>query len=264
MPFYSDIAVHEPALIDQGFDTEATGAAPSGWSVAAGTGAGVSVAQVSDRAGKCVRLHDESSGQATMSRGFASQSRAVTVRWDFKETVAGNWARALATGGPATVVDIVTRQDAGGRQLVYRTPSGTWEVVQPIADDTWYSVRVIVDPAPPAGATPWVDIFVDGVRRVFHAPLLGSPAALDKLHFQTNPALATDLYVDNVSVVVTESVNCDGTSQEVMDQEIRFASAAGIDYWAIDYYSNPELRQARDQRADARLRPGRQGPGRAA
>lgn len=247
MPYYSEITVPEPVLVNQGFDAEATGGAPSGWTVSAGTGTEVSVVQSPDREGKSVHLHDTSTaGMAAMSRTFAGQDRAVTVRWDWRETAAGGWSRALVGGGSTTVVDIATRREGGGKQLVCRTPSGTWQVVQAIADDTWYSIRVIVDPAPPVGATPWVDIFVDGVRKVYHTPLLGSPATLDRLHFQTNPSQTSDLYVDNVNVEVTESVNCDETSQAIMDQQIRYAHAAGIDYWAIDYYSHPELRQARD------------------
>ncbi|MFF0224042.1 hypothetical protein [Streptomyces sp. NPDC004629] len=247
MPYYSKITVPQPVLVDQDFDSETIGAAPSGWTVSAGVGTKVSVVQVPDGAGRSVLLHDTSTtGMASMSRTFAAQERAVTLRWDWKETAAGGWARALVVGGPTTVVDIATLRDAGGTHLVCRTPSGTWQVLQTIADNTWYSIRVVVDPAPPAGATPWVDIFVDGVRKAYHLPLLGSPATLDGLTFQTNPSKPLDLYVDNVSVVVTESVDCDETSQEEMDRQIRYAAAAGIDYWAFDYYENPELRQARD------------------
>ena len=144
------------------------------------------------------------------------------------------------------VVDIATLWDAGGKQLAFRTPSGTWQVLQAIADDTWYSIKVITDPAPPEGAAPWVDIFVDGLRRANHAPLLGPTTTLDTLTFQTNPSLTFDLYVDNVSVEVTESVNSDATSQEIMDQEIRYASAAGIDYWAFLYYPQEPLARGRE------------------
>ncbi|MBL1120180.1 hypothetical protein JK364_49000 [Streptomyces sp. 110] len=247
MPYFSDITVDQPVLLYQGFDAETTGAAPSGWTVSAGSATSVSVVQGPDREGKSVHLHDTSAtGSATMGRAFAAQNRAITVRWDWKETVAGRWSRALVTGGSTTVVDIATRQDTAGKQLVCRTPSGSWQVLQTIADDTWYSFKVIVDPAPPEGATPWVDIFVDGARKAYHIPLLGSPAAFDKLHFQTNPSLTSDLYVDNANVVVTESVNCEGTSQAVMDQEIRYAAAAGIDYWAFDYYPQQPLAKARE------------------
>lgn len=247
MPYFSKITVPSPVLLDQGFDTDTTGAAPSGWTVSAGTGTSVTVVQGADREGKSVHLHDTSAtGTATMARAFAAQNRAITVRWDWKETAASSWSRALVTGGSTTVVDIATQRDATGKYLAYRTPSGTWQVLQTIADDTWYSIKVTVDPAPPQGAAPWVDIFVGGVRKAHHVPLLGSPASFDKLHFQTNPNQTSDLYVDNVNVVVTESVNCEGTSQEVMDQEIRYAAAAGIDYWAFDYYPQQPLARARE------------------
>jgi hypothetical protein len=248
LPFYSDITVPQPVLLDSGFDADATGGAPAGWAAAAGTGSAVSVVDGPDRPGKSVLLHDVSTagGLATMSHAFAAQNRAVTVKWDWKETSAGGWSRVLVTGGSTTVLDIVTREVADGKQLVCRTPSGAWQVIQTIADDTWYSMKVIIDPAPPEGATPWVDIFVDGVRGAYHVPLLGAPAVLDRLHFQTNPDLATDFYVDDVRVEITESVNADATSQAIMDQEIEFASAAGIDYWAFDYYPQLPLGRARE------------------
>lgn len=182
-------------------------------------------------------LHDESTTQVVeLSRPFTPQSRAVTVEWDWKETVAGRWARAILVSGSSAAVDIATRSDASGTQLVYRASDGTWKVLQTVADDTWYSLKVIADPAPPQGATPWVDIFVDGVRRANHVPLLGAMTSFDRLSLRTNETLTSDLYIRNLSVEVTESVNANGAVQSVMDQEIHYAAAAGIDYWAFVYY----------------------------
>jgi hypothetical protein len=248
LPFYADITVPQPVLLDADFDGETTGSAPAGWTAAAGTGSTVSVVDGPDRPGKTVLLHDSSTtgGSATMSHTFAAQTRAITVKWDWKEASAGGWSRVLVTGGSTTVLDLVTREVADGKQLVCRTPSGAWQVVQTVADDTWYSMKVVIDPAPPEAATPWADIFVDGVRGAYHVPLLGAPAVLDQLHFQTNPDLATDFSVDNVSVEITESVNADATSQAIMDQEIQYASDAGIDYWAFDYYPQQPLARARE------------------
>ncbi|MFI7066805.1 hypothetical protein ACIBL3_37800 [Kribbella sp. NPDC050124] len=248
LPFYSDITVPAPVLLNADFDTDVTGAAPVGWIAAAGSGSTVRVVDGPDRPGRSVLLHDTSTagGLATMSRRFTGQNRAITVRWDWKETSAGGWSRVLVTGGSTTVLDIVTREVADGKQLVARTPSGAWQVIQTVADNTWYSMKVVIDPAPPEAADPWADIFVDGVRGGYHVPLLGTTAVLDQVHFQTNPTLATDFYVDNVSVEVTESVNADATSQAIMDQEIQFASDAGIDYWAFDYYPQQPLGRARE------------------
>ncbi|WP_427884742.1 hypothetical protein ACQHIV_21370 [Kribbella sp. GL6] len=248
LPFYSTITVAAPVLLDQNFDTGTTGSAPAGWTVSAGTGSSVSVVDGPDRPGKTVLLHDASTagGMATMSRTFAAQTRAVTVEWDWKETTAGGWARMLVTGGSTTIVDIATQQVAGGKQLAYRTTSGAWQPIQTVADNTWYSIKVIVDPAPPEGATPWVDIFVDGVRGAYHVPFLAAATVLDQVTFQTNPTLTTDVYVDNVNVEVTESVDVDATSQAIMDQEIQYAKAAGIDYWAFDYYPTQPMTQSRD------------------
>ncbi|TDD44981.1 hypothetical protein E1286_25360 [Nonomuraea terrae] len=247
LPFYTDITVAEPVLVDEGFDAEATGAAPSGWTVSAGAGCGVSVVAGPDRDGKSVHLHDTSgSGMAMMTRTFAAQDRAIAVRWEWKETAAGGWSRALLAGGSTTFVDIATRREGDATLLAYRTPSGTWNIIQAIADDSWYSIKVLIDPAPPEGGTPWVDVFVDGVRKAYHIPLLGSTATFDRLIFQTNPSVTSDLYVDNISVEVSEAVNCDANSQEVMDREIRYASAAGIDYWAFIYYPDPPLGLGRE------------------
>ncbi|MFE2638257.1 hypothetical protein ACFXKS_33925 [Streptomyces scopuliridis] len=180
-----------------------------------------------------------------MDRTFAAQGRAVTLRWEWKESTAGRWSRALLRDGSKAVVDIATRTDAGTKQLAFRAPNGTWSVIQAVADDTWYSMKVIVDLAPPEGATPWVDVFVDGVRRVNHAPLLTASGMVDTFSFRTNESLTSDLYVDHVGIEVTESVNSDASSQAVMDQEIQYASAAGIDYWAFVYYPGEPLAQGR-------------------
>jgi hypothetical protein len=180
-----------------------------------------------------------------MVHTFPSQSHAVTVEWDWKETVAGKWARALLVDGSTAAVDIATTTDASGKHLIMRAPDGTWKVLQDITDNAWYSVKVIADPAPPEEA-PWVDVFVDGVRRIKHAPLLVSAATFDSLVLRTNETLTSDLYVDNVSVAVTESVNANGATQAIMDEEIQYAAAAGIDYWAFVYYPQDPLSRARN------------------
>jgi hypothetical protein len=245
LPYYSTITVPARLLVDQSFDTETTGAAPAGWTVSSAAGTSVSVAVTPDRTGKSVHLHDESTSvMASMTHPFASQSHAVTVEWDWKETVAGKWARALLVDGSTAAVDIATTSDASGKHLTMRAPDGTWKVIQAIADDTWYSLKVIVDPTPPQ-ETPWVDVFVDGVRRISHASLLVSAPTFDSFALRTNETLTSDLYVDNVHVSVTESVNANGASQTIMDQEIQYAAAAGIDYWAFLYYPQDPLSQGR-------------------
>ncbi|WP_461031768.1 glycoside hydrolase family 71/99 protein [Streptomyces mayteni] len=207
----------------------------------------MSVTQVPGREGRSVLLHDASGTAAiTMSRTFASQERAVTVEWQWKESQAGRRSGAKLGNGAAVVVDIATRDESGTKQLVYRTADGTWSVIQTIGDDTWYTVKVTADPAPPAGEAPWVDIFVDGIRKVMHVPFRTATTALDTLTFSTDANSTGDLHVDGVSVKITESVNCDATTQEIMDREIRYARAAGIDYWAFVYYPQQPLARARE------------------
>lgn len=158
LPYYSQITIPDRLLVNQNFDADTTGATPSGWTVPSAAGTTVSVVDGPDRAGKTVHLHDESATlMASMVRTFASQSHAVTVQWDWKETVAGKWARALLVDGSSAAVDIATTTDAAGKHLVMRAPDGTWKVLQDVADDTWYSIKVIADPAPPQ-ETPWVDV----------------------------------------------------------------------------------------------------------
>ncbi|MFF2847568.1 hypothetical protein ACFVT5_14775 [Streptomyces sp. NPDC058001] len=246
MPYYASITEADRVLVEQGFDAEATGSAPSGWVVSSPVDTAVSVVDGPGRAGKSVRLHDASgSSMAGMDRTFTAQSRAVTVQWEWKESTTGRWSRALLHDGAKAVVDIATRVDAGTKQLALRAPDGTWSIIQTVADDTWYAMKMIVDLAPPEGATPWVDVFVDGVRKVNHAPLLTVSSIVNTVSFRTNESLSVDLYVDKVSVEVTESVNCDAARQAVMDQEIRYARDAGIDYWAFVYYPSEPLARGR-------------------
>lgn len=246
LPFYAQITVPDRMLVEQNFDAEVSGEAPSGWTVSSAAGTSVAVEDAMDHPGKNVHLHDESeTSPASMTHAFASQSRAVTVKWDWKETVAGRWGRALLIGGSTAVVDIATTTDAAGKHLVMRSPDGTWKVLQDITDDTWYSLKVIADPAPPQ-ASPWVDVYVNGTRRISKAPLLASTRRFDNLTLRTNETLTSDLYVDNVSVAITESVNANGATQAIMDQEIQYAVSAGIDYWAFVYYPQEPLSRARN------------------
>lgn len=247
LPFYADITVPRPVLIDQSFDGETTGATPAGWVVKAPTGTDASVVEVSGRTGKSVRLRSSSGPTAaTMAHTFSAQARAVTVQWQWKEAAAGQGARASLSGGSSVAVDLATRGDAGAKELVHRAPDGSWKVVQVIESDTWYSIKIVIDPAPPEAAAPFVDIFVDGIRKVRNAAFRESTAVLDTLVFGTSEGSPCELYIDDVSTRVTESVNSDATLQGVMDQEIQYAKNAGIDYWAFLYYPQQPLARARE------------------
>ncbi|MEV7870417.1 hypothetical protein AB0P17_30950 [Streptomyces sp. NPDC088124] len=247
LPFYTDITVPRPMLIDQKFDGETTGAAPAGWDVTTPTGSNASVVEVSGRAGKSVHLQSSSgSAAATVARAFPAQERAVTVQWQWKETTAGQGALARLSGGASVAVDLATRDDIGAKELVYRASNGSWNVVQAIESDTWYSIKIVIDPAPPEAAAPFFDIFVNGIRKVRSAALRESTAVLDSLAFGTREGSPCELYIDDISVRVTESVNSDATLQDVMDQEIQYAKNAGIDYWAFVYYPQQPLARARE------------------
>ncbi|MGW2515256.1 hypothetical protein ACWC0A_39030 [Streptomyces scopuliridis] len=246
LPFYADITVPQPNLIDQSFDSETTGAAPAGWTVTTPTGTDASVVEVSGKTGKSVRLRSSSGAAATLAHTFPAQERAVIVQWQWKETSAGQGSLASLRGGSSVVVDLATRVNGSAKELVYRATDGSWNVVQPIADDTWYSIKIIIDPAPPEAAAPFVDIFVDGLRKVRGATFRESTTVLDALSFGTSQGTACELYIDDVSVRVAESVNSDATLQSVMDQEIQYAKNAGIDYWAFVYYPQRPLARGRE------------------
>ncbi|GAA1192242.1 hypothetical protein GCM10009654_57000 [Streptomyces hebeiensis] len=246
LPFYADITVAQPTLIDQSFDGETTGAAPAGWNVTAPTGTDATVVEVSATTGKSARARSSSGAAATMARAFSAQERAVTVQWQWKETVAGQGSLASLRGGSSVAVDLATRVNGGAKELVHRATDGTWNVVQAVADDTWYSIKIIIDPAPPEAAAPFVDIFVDGIRKVRGATFREPTTVLDTLSFGTSEGTACELYIDDVSVRVTESVNSDAAHQSVMDQEIQYAKNAGIDYWAFVYYPQEPLARGRE------------------
>ncbi|AQW56462.1 hypothetical protein ACIQPP_49940 [Streptomyces violaceusniger] len=247
LPFYADITVPRPVLIDQSFDGEKTGTAPAGWDVTAAPGSDASVVEVSGKAGKSARLRSSSESAATtMAHTFSAQERAVTAQWQWKETAASKGSLARLSGGSSVAVDLATRGDAGAKELVYRASDGSWNVVQAIEGDTWYSIKIVIDPAPPEGTAPFVDIFVDGIRKVRNAAFRDTTTVLNTLAFGTSEGSPCELYVDDVSVRVTESVNSDATLQGVMDQEIQYAKNAGIDYWAFVYYPQQPLKRARE------------------
>ncbi|MGX1676321.1 hypothetical protein [Streptomyces sp. NPDC055400] len=246
LPFYADITVPQPTLIDQGFDGETTGATPTGWNVTAPAGTDATVVEVSGRTGKSVRLRSTSGAAARIAHAFSAQDRAITVQWQWKETAAGQGSLASLAGGASVAVDLATRVNGSTKELVYRAADGTWKVVQAVADDTWYAIKVIIDPAPPEAAAPFVDIFVDDIRKVRNATFRQPTTVLDTLSFGTTEGTTCELFVDSVSVRVAESVNSDGSLQSVMDQEIRYAKDAGIDYWAFVYYPQQPLARGRE------------------
>lgn len=246
LPYYAQITTANPVLINADFDSDQVGMAPAGWNVVVPTGGQVAVAAATDRPGNIVRLANPSgSGPATMTRTFTPFNQAITARWHWKQTGAGPAFRALLASGSTAAVEIASRTVDGASQLSYRLPGGSWTPVQTITANTWYAIKVIVDLTPPEGAAPWVDIFVNDERKVHHAALSTPATSIDRISFHTAD-MPSEVFVDAVNVEVTESVNINGATQQIMDEEIRFARDAGIDYWAFVYYPQQPLARARD------------------
>lgn len=244
LPFYATTQPGE--LLAEDLSTATPGTRPSGWALTESDESSVTVVACLDTTGNAVQLHTRAGAAAGMARRFPSADTAITATWTWKEQSVDGEGGATLSDGITPIIELVTRGDAGSRELVMRSADGSWLTVQAMTADVWYAIKVIVDLAPPLGAARWVDVFVDGLRKVNHAPLPRAASKLDGLSFHRISTEPAQQFVHTIGVDLTESVNCDATPATVMDREIRFANAAGIDYWAFVYYPQEPLSSGRN------------------
>jgi hypothetical protein len=195
--YVNDVVVSRaPVVFSENFNAMTTGTAPAGWTRAANTS--LTVREVPSATDKCMQFYDASAtthGEAFNT--FVPQSSRVAVSWSFKQNGTAEGHRmALMSGASVTAVEVLT----SGGNLVYKNGAGTNVTIQAIPANTWYDVKVVMNPA-----TTLADVYVNGVLKLGNQSLRTPVTFVDRVLFATSDASATyHFYVDNVLVTRAE------------------------------------------------------------
>jgi len=182
-------------LIDENFNSGTTGAAPAGWTLSAPTNTSVTVAAIPSTSDKSMKIYDNTtSSRATAKKSFTPQTGQVTFEWKFMEPVASKWPRFLIQNGSTIAINLY---DHEWGQLAYLDGSTGFNTdILSIVSNTWYTVKVVADPA-----TDLFDIYVDGILKRSGCHFTNDVSSLDNIMFVSDTGTSNStLYVDNLKV----------------------------------------------------------------
>ncbi|WP_248928332.1 S-layer homology domain-containing protein [Paenibacillus hamazuiensis] len=197
--YMDDLKDSIKALLDDTFDNEAVGAAPS-WTVSQPSGTAVSIANenapTAPGCGGCtvsvlrsVYLKDNSTiNYAQVSKTFASQTGAVIAQWNFKDgsDVAGDRFQ-LRSGN--TVAASVYMNGSGNLMA-----DGT--AIQKVSPNTWYNIKLAANPD-----IDKYDIYVNQILMASGIAFTTPVTSLDNVSFQTGAANQNSMFIDDVRVI---------------------------------------------------------------
>lgn len=195
------------ALIREDFEAMEVGQPPAGWTVKTGANTSALVKAAPDGNGKSLNLYDtnvsDGDNMVLVSKGFSVQNEEVVAEWRLmdKRPVNGNWVRMLLLDGaplanPLDKSNFAVELYVSGGNLIYKNPSDGNVTIQPIAANTWYSVKVIAN-----ASSGKFDVYVDGVKKVTGAALRNSSiSGIDHLAFGSGTKYTTDFYLDDIEV----------------------------------------------------------------
>ncbi len=178
-------------LIDDNFNSDTAGSAPSGYTVVT-TGGSVTVENVPSSSNKSLRLVDNTNaGKVEATKSFTSQTSELT--FEFKLMAAQSNQQhvvKLRNGGNDNITLLI---DGDGKLKAYQ--GSTLTELQAYAANTWYVVKIVARPS-----TNKFDLFVDGVKRVDNKDFRVAGSSLNNIQFHSSTSPLGTLYYDDVKV----------------------------------------------------------------
>ncbi|MFM9327553.1 pectinesterase family protein [Paenibacillus mesotrionivorans] len=180
-------------LADNNFNSTAAGSQPSGFTVSEDGGT-VRVAAVPSSANRSIFLNDTSTTALSgLKKGFTSQNGKVEATFKFMQPSLVNNTKVFRfLSGTTAAVSIETI----GGSLSYRNPDSTYVTLQSsYAANTWYTIRIIADPA-----TDKADVYVNGVKKASAAAFFTAVSNIDGYESFTPNSSAGSHYLDDILV----------------------------------------------------------------
>jgi hypothetical protein len=185
------------SLMAESFNSESVGNPPSSWTVTQPSGTSVEVSAVPSSSDKSVEIADSvTASHAEMSKTFTAQSDTTNVEFSFMQPTVGGWPVFSVLSGSTRAVQLNVRDDGN---LVYKDNAGAYQIIQPVSANTWYAMRLILDPV-----TNTYDIWVNDDLKVSGATFKNTVTSLDSVLFGSDDAGQGTVYIDLVRVTSPE------------------------------------------------------------
>ncbi|MCR8633196.1 glycoside hydrolase family 28 protein [Paenibacillus radicis (ex Xue et al. 2023)] len=194
--------------VNDNFNGNTTGAAPSGWNPNT-SGGTVTVQEVPFPTDKSVKIYKSStSNDAAATKLFSSLSGKVTVEAKVK-TTENSGVRYIPNIYDNNGNKIASVAFSNGN-IAYNK-NGTLTNIDPYVADKWYIIKVVLDTTANT-----YDVFVDGIRKVSSINFLYASNNVGQAGFRINSGDTGTLYFDNVKVY-SQSTFIGGPPSPVFD-----------------------------------------------
>lgn len=179
--------------LTENFDAMASGAPPTGFTIASGAGTAATVANIPSASDRSLQLTDSNAATRVEAvKVFAAQTGRFTASWSFQQSGVGQDHRMALYSGNLPVIEF----DTTGGNLVYRDSAAVDHILQAVPANAWYDVAVDVDLT-----TLKADVYVGGIRQLTQAIFRGDATMVDRIQFATSDvSAASDLCVNNILI----------------------------------------------------------------
>lgn len=194
-PGFSYVLANTDKLVDDTFNTEATGTQPSGYIIEE-TGGKVEIADLPSSTDKSLSLLDPGGSVIKVSKSFTPQTQIVTVELAFMQPKFGSTAkplRLLDAAGTAAI-QIETRKP---NKFGYKRSDGTFTEFAEYQQNEWSLLTVIADVA-----TQKADVYCDGELKLSQVPFMTKVENIGAFDSYTPGSSGKSHYIDNVTVRV--------------------------------------------------------------
>ncbi len=222
------------ALLDDSFNSQTAGAAPSGWV----SSPGITVENVPSSTNKSVRVSKTGSGDIVSSRAITPASGVVTVQAKMNVADKTNW-KSLVVSSSAGAELLQVGFDSGGN--IYANDGTSWSPFMGYNTNQWYEVRAVVNTV-----SDRYDLYIDGIRKVHNGRLESETADVGSVSFASGETPTGTYYFDDVKVtavppLVAETFN----SQSAGTAPAGWVSSSGITVENVPSAANKSVRVAK-------------------
>jgi|GEM_PF-2267350 len=180
--------------VNDEFNGQTTGSAPSGWTINTSQGT-VSIAESPGLLDKSVRVNrtSSSSGQTFAEKSFTPVSGVVTVEARVRAGQTNKWFGAPYLYDSSGNVLFSLAFDASGN-IAYRT-SSSWTAIKTYSNRAWYWIKAVINTD-----TDRYDLYINGVKRLSQEPLRQAVSNIAKIRFYAENATTGYIDFDKVKI----------------------------------------------------------------
>lgn len=191
-------------VIDDNFDSSATGTAPAGWTVTATVAGGsVAVAESPSATNKSVLISQPTAGKngnkTSLYKALDNLSGIVTVEYSLSKSNTNQYFTVpMVYGDNSSHMAAAIGMDSTGILYKDNGSSGTAHVVQPYTANTWYDFKLVLNTI-----SKKFDMYIDGVKKVDQGSFRFADSTtnfLTGIDFNSNYNVTGSVNVDNVRI----------------------------------------------------------------